>query len=67
MLGNMDITKEGSVWPGYVKEAIVALNDEKIHTLFVPYKNSDGHPKVEEQKIMAEELIHFIEKVILWK
>ncbi|MEE9430200.1 MAG: SGNH/GDSL hydrolase family protein, partial [Melioribacteraceae bacterium] len=61
MLGNMDITKEGSVWPSYVEEAVSVLNDKNVYTLFVPYKITDGHPKVEEQKVMADELIKFIE------
>ncbi|MEN8192125.1 MAG: SGNH/GDSL hydrolase family protein [Bacteroidota bacterium] len=66
MLGNMDITKEGSVWPTYVKGAVKQLNDKKIHTLFVPYKNTPGHPEVEEQKAMANSLIKYIEKNIKW-
>jgi len=64
MLGNMDITNYDSVWPGYVKEAVSALNDNKISTLFVPYKNTLGHPKVEEQQLIANSLISLIEKNI---
>jgi hypothetical protein len=37
-----------------------------MYTLFFPYKNTGGHPKVAEQKIMANELIEFIEKNIKW-
>ncbi|MCK5781922.1 MAG: electron transporter RnfD [Flavobacteriales bacterium] len=64
MLGNMDITQEGSPWPGYVKEAVASLNDDKVSTVFVPYKNTPGHPKVEEQQIMADSLISYIKKHI---
>jgi hypothetical protein len=66
MLGNMDITKEGSPWPGYVKKAVKELNDKKIFTYFVPYKNTYGHPKVKEQLSMANGLVKFIDEHIKW-
>ena len=62
MLGNMDITDEKSVWPGYVTKAVSELKDNNITTLFVPYKNTPGHPKVEEQQLIANSLISLIEK-----
>ena len=65
-LGNMDATKEGSPWPGYVSSAVTALNDPKIYTCFFKYKNTNGHPNVAEQKMMADTLIGFIEKNIHW-
>lgn len=65
-LGSMDATREGSVWPGYVQQAVNQMNDSKIHTLFFKYKNSSGHPKVAEQKEMADQLIRFIDKIIKW-
>ena len=65
-LGNMDATKEGSPWPGYVQKAVDQLKDSKIYTLFFKYKNTGGHPKVNEQKAMAESLIKFIEDKIGW-
>ncbi len=67
MLGNMDITQQGSIWPGYVEKAVAALNDKKIHTLFAPYKGTPGHPRVEEQQQLADTLITFIEKKHLWQ
>jgi hypothetical protein len=63
MLGSMDITKEGSPWPGYVEKAVEEMKDENIYTLFVPYKNTPGHPKVEEQEAMADNLVEFIRKI----
>lgn len=66
MLGNMDITREGSPWPGYVQKAVQGLKDARIYTLVVPYKNTPGHPKTEEQKAMAGTLISFIDKNIKW-
>jgi hypothetical protein len=66
MLGNLSITKNGSPWPEYVLQAIKQLNDNMIYSLFIPYKNTSGHPRIEEQKKMADTLIHFIEKNIKW-
>jgi hypothetical protein len=65
-LGNMDITKQGSKWPGYVQKAVANIGDKKIFTHFFPYKNTPGHPKVKEQKAMADSLIAFIDKNIKW-
>ncbi|MEO6133872.1 MAG: hypothetical protein ABIP35_01890, partial [Ginsengibacter sp.] len=66
MLGNMDITKKGSPWPGYVDDAVKQLHDKKIFTFFSPYKDTYGHPKVREQKAMADGLIKFIDENIKW-
>ncbi|MEO5907976.1 MAG: hypothetical protein ABIR50_04410, partial [Ginsengibacter sp.] len=66
MLGNMDITKEGSPWPGYVQKAVDELHDKKIYTYFAPYKNTFGHPKIKEQKILADGLIKFIDVNVKW-
>jgi len=62
----MDATREGSVWPGYIQNAVDELDDRNIYTHFFSYKNTGGHPNVEEQKIMAKSLIEFIEKNISW-
>lgn len=61
-LGNMDIVKEGSKWPGIVNAAVATLGDKKVVTHFFEYKNTNGHPKVKEQQAMADDLIQFIEK-----
>jgi len=65
-LGNMDATRVGSAWPGYIEKAAKGLNDAKIFTHFFPYKDTPGHPKVAEQKAMADDLIEFIDKNIKW-
>jgi lysophospholipase L1-like esterase len=65
-LGNMDATREGSAWSGYIQKAVSQMNDAKIYTHFFPYKNTPGHPRVTEQKAMADSLISFIEKNIKW-
>ncbi|WP_205503620.1 SGNH/GDSL hydrolase family protein [Rufibacter psychrotolerans] len=66
MLGNMDITRAGSPWPGYVERAVAGLQDPKVYTLFAPYKNTPGHPRVEEQQAMANQLIAFIQEKLNW-
>ncbi len=66
ILGNMDITKEGSKWSDYVKQAVSVLNDDKIYTHFIPFKNTPGHPNIEEQEALANSLIQFIDDTIEW-
>ncbi|HSD06944.1 SGNH/GDSL hydrolase family protein [Flavobacterium sp.] len=65
-LGNMDATAKDSKWPGYIEQAVKRMNDTKIHTVFFPYKNRGNHPNKEEQQMMANDLIGFIEKNIKW-
>lgn len=65
-LGNMNATEAGSKWPGYIKEAVSGLNDNKIHTIVFPYKNTSGHPNKKEQQSMADDLIRFINEKIKW-
>ncbi|HSC54227.1 MAG TPA: SGNH/GDSL hydrolase family protein [Phnomibacter sp.] len=66
LMGNMDITKEGSVWPGYVQQVVNKLNDPKVYAHIVPFKNSGGHPNIKEQKVLANSLINFMDKHIQW-
>jgi hypothetical protein len=65
-LGSMDATRKGSPWPGYIETAVKGLADSKIYTHFFPYKNTSGHPKASEQKVMSDDLIGFIDKNIKW-
>jgi hypothetical protein len=65
-LGNMDASKTGSPWPGYVQEAVKQLNDTRIYTHFFEYKNTGGHPSIKEQQAMADSLIDFIDQHIKW-
>jgi lysophospholipase L1-like esterase len=66
-LGNMDATKTGSKWPGYIDTAVQLLDDKKIVTHFFKYKNTPGHPVIKEQQAMANDLIAFIKKGNFWK
>lgn len=66
MLGTMDATQEGSIWPMYIEKAVENLDDLNIYTHFIPYKDTPGHPTIKEQEEMAESLIHFIDNNITW-
>ena len=65
-LGSMDAAKEGSKWTEYIKLAVANLNDKKIYIHFMPYIESTVHPSIEDQQIMANSLIEFIDKNIDW-
>ncbi|MEM6804306.1 MAG: GDSL-type esterase/lipase family protein [Bacteroidota bacterium] len=67
MLGNMDITQASSPWPKYVEEAVVNMKDSKVHSLRVAFKDTPGHPRVEEQEILAQALIAKIQEKVGWK
>jgi hypothetical protein len=66
VLGNMDATREGSRWPGYIEKAAANLNDKGIYTHFFPYKETPGHPSIKEQEEIANSLIQFIDQNIEW-
>ena len=65
-LGSMDASADGSVWRGYVEQAVKNINDTKIYTHFFRYKGSPKHPLVKDHEVMAESLIRFIEQNIKW-
>ncbi|MDC6364901.1 MULTISPECIES: SGNH/GDSL hydrolase family protein [Flavobacteriaceae] len=65
-LGNMHATKEGSQWPGYIEKAVANLEDPKVYTHFMPFKETEGHPSIKEQEAMAESLTKFIDENIQW-
>jgi hypothetical protein len=62
----MNAAEEGSKWMKFIKVAVENLNDEKIYTHFMPYIKSLSHPSVQDQQIMANSLIQFIDKNIEW-
>lgn len=66
VLGPMDITKEGSPWPGYVEKAVAELHDSNIYTHFFPYKNTSGHPSDKEQQATADNLAAYIHRQFGW-
>jgi len=66
ILGSMDATRTGSPWPGYITKAVASLNDKRIYTHFIPYKNTNGHPNAKEQQAMADDLEGFITQTVGW-
>lgn len=65
-LGSMDITRKGSPWPDYVNRAVSEMNDSLLYTHFFTWKDTPGHPRVDEQQRMANDLIQFIETNFGW-
>lgn len=65
-LGSMSAVKEGSPWAGYVEKAVEKINSKDVYFCLFPYKNSSGHPKVKDHRVMADTLINFIERNNIW-
>jgi Carbohydrate esterase 2 N-terminal/GDSL-like Lipase/Acylhydrolase family len=65
-LGNMDASKEGAPWPGYIQQAIAEIKDARLYSHIFKFKNTAGHPSIAEQRAMAESLIAFIVQKIRW-
>lgn len=65
-MGSMDATRKGSPWPKYVEEVVSRFDDPKMHTLFFPFTGKSGHPRRDDNRVMADQLIAFIEKNIQW-
>jgi hypothetical protein len=62
----MDITRKGSPWPDYVNRAVNEMNDTLLYSHFFAWKDTPGHPRVDEQQSMANDLIQFIEANFGW-
>jgi len=69
-LGSMDATKAGSAWPGYISAAVARIkteqNDQRIDTLFFPFKEFYKHPRVHHHRADAELLTTFIQQKMDW-
>lgn len=69
-LGSMDITKQGSKWPSYVKTAVSSIkkidNNADIDTIFFEYTGYDKHPRVYQHERNAKNLTHFIKNKMGW-
>lgn len=65
-LGNMDITKPGSIWPNRVAK-VTAKFPKDVYMTSAPFidKEGLGHPKVEDHKISADILTSFIKENVL--
>ena len=69
-LGSMDAVKEGSPWPGYVKQAVQHMkNRYQDQNLYVHIFGFDGlglHPKIADHEKMAGELTELIRSIKGW-
>src|SRR5690606_31753714 len=69
-LGSMDATKAGSAWPDYISAAVARIkteqNDQRIDTLFFPFKEFYKHPRVHHHRADAELLTTFIQQKMDW-
>lgn len=69
-LGSMDITKRGSNWPDYVKEAVSRIrkidSNASIDTLFFEYTGYNKHPRVNQHERNAKKLTQFIKHKMNW-
>jgi lysophospholipase L1-like esterase len=65
-LGSMDATKESLPWRGYVEKAVSRMNDKAVMAHFFAYKNTPGHPSVQEHQVMADDLIKYIDNHVRW-
>ncbi|WOH35773.1 SGNH/GDSL hydrolase family protein [Thalassotalea fonticola] len=69
-LGSMDITKQGSNWPGYVKTAVARIKqmDSKanIDTVLFEHTGYKKHPRVNQHQRNAEKLTEFIKGKMGW-
>lgn len=69
-LGSMDITKQGSSWPSYVKTAVARIKqmDSKanIDTIFFEHTGYKKHPRVNQHQRNAEKLTEFIKSKMGW-
>jgi carbohydrate esterase-like protein/concanavalin A-like lectin/glucanase superfamily protein/GDSL-like lipase/acylhydrolase family protein len=62
-LGSMSASQIGSPWPGYVQNAVDALNangDSKVYSCIFPYQGFYSHPHAPQHEAMATQLTNFI-------
>lgn len=58
-IGAMDASST-DYWPNIIKTAVIKSKDLKAYPFVFPYNGTGQHPKIEEQKKMAKQLIQFI-------
>ncbi len=66
-LGSMSACKPELPWGGYIKKAVTQLNDKKVSSYIFNYKGTPGHPTIKEHQVMADELIAYIDKTVVWQ
>lgn len=69
-LGNMNSTAENAPFPVYIQEAVNLMrekySDNKLDTIFFPFKGTDGHPTISEHELMAGPLTEKISDIMDW-
>lgn len=69
-LGSMDAVREGSSWPGYIREAVGRVRTEqKDKSVFCHIFSDQGwqkHPRVRHHRVMAAELTGMIQAELDW-
>lgn len=69
-LGSMDATKQGSIWPDYVRQAVKTMeekfDDQKLSTLFFDFNGYGQHPRVAQHQVNADKLTQFIKQKMHW-
>jgi len=69
-LGNMNSTEQSSQMPGYIEQAVSIMKERygetKLDTIFFPYKQTDAHPTISEQKAMVGPLTAKISRITGW-
>ena len=66
-LGPMSAMRQGSPWPGYIRQAVAELHNSRVHTFFFPYFVRHGHPRVPDHRRMAQMLTNFIRDSVIIK
>lgn len=65
-LGCMNAVESGAPFPGYITNAVAAMNDPKIIKHFFPYLSGGYHPDVSQHAQMAAELTGVIQNAMGW-
>jgi len=69
-LGSMDITKQDSNWPGYVKKAVARIKQidgkANIDTILFEHTGYKKHPRVHQHQRNAKKLTEFIKSKMEW-
>jgi hypothetical protein len=63
-LGSMNAARNGSLWPGYIHQAVERMGDENISECIFPFNGWGKHPRVRHHAEMAEQLTANIRNVM---
>jgi len=66
-LGSMNATIEGSLWPGYIHQAVERMNDPNLSELIFPNTGWWKHPRIRHHREMADLLTAHLRNVMRWE